>query len=108
MGDTIFPGSCGRLDLPDSDVSAMFDSLQVLRTLPEALILYPGHGYSGPKTTVEAEKRTLQVASYTSTLTTLPFSHKLQVTSHELQVGAEKRTGLLRDFSREQWNRMHG
>lgn len=25
VGDTIFPGSCGRLDLPDSDKSAMFE-----------------------------------------------------------------------------------
>eukprot|EP00931_Biecheleriopsis_adriatica_P121512 TRINITY_DN96586_c0_g1_i1.p1 TRINITY_DN96586_c0_g1~~TRINITY_DN96586_c0_g1_i1.p1 ORF type:complete len:397 (-),score=69.83 TRINITY_DN96586_c0_g1_i1:37-1227(-) len=56
-GDTIFPGSCGRLDLPDSDCKAMFDSLDLLRKLPDNLDVYPGHAYGGPKTTIAAEKR---------------------------------------------------
>ena len=57
VGDTLFPGSCGRLDLPDSDVDAMFASLVQLRELPEALKVYPGHGYAGESTTVGAEKK---------------------------------------------------
>lgn len=57
VGDTIFPGSCGRLDLPDSDTSAMFDSLQKLRVLDENITVYPGHGYSGDSTTIGAEKQ---------------------------------------------------
>ena len=57
VGDTIFPGSCGRLDLPDSDVNAMFDSLQKLRAFDDATTIYPGHGYSGPSTTVAREKQ---------------------------------------------------
>eukprot|EP00315_Gephyrocapsa_oceanica_P009242 CAMPEP_0185289480 /NCGR_PEP_ID=MMETSP1363-20130426/3934_1 /TAXON_ID=38817 /ORGANISM="Gephyrocapsa oceanica, Strain RCC1303" /LENGTH=400 /DNA_ID=CAMNT_0027885373 /DNA_START=102 /DNA_END=1305 /DNA_ORIENTATION=+ len=56
VGDTIFPGSCGRLDLPDSDVDAMFDSLQRLRALGDDVVIYPGHGYSGDRTTVGKEK----------------------------------------------------
>mmetsp|Transcript_21754 Transcript_21754/g.61888 ORF Transcript_21754/g.61888 Transcript_21754/m.61888 type:complete len:167 (+) Transcript_21754:414-914(+) len=56
VGDTIFPGSCGRLDLPDSDVDAMFDSLQQLRALGDDVVIYPGHGYSGDRTTVGKEK----------------------------------------------------
>ena len=56
VGDTIFPGSCGRLDLPDSDTGAMFDSLQKLRELPDDLSVYPGHSYGGEKTTIAAEK----------------------------------------------------
>ncbi|EOD16572.1 hypothetical protein EMIHUDRAFT_95217 [Emiliania huxleyi CCMP1516] len=53
VGDTIFPGS---LDLPDSDVDAMFDSLQQLRALGDDVVIYPGHGYSGDRTTVGKEK----------------------------------------------------
>lgn len=32
-------------------------SLQKLRALDDALPIYPGHGYSGPSTTVAQEKR---------------------------------------------------
>ena len=55
-GDTVFPGSCGRLDMPDASKDAMFDSLAKLRTLDSAVKLYPGHGYSGEVTTVGQEK----------------------------------------------------
>ena len=56
-GDTIFPGSCGRLDLPDSDKSAMFDSLVLLRTLDDDIPVYPGHAYGGASTTIGKEKQ---------------------------------------------------
>ncbi len=56
VGDTIFPGSCGRLDLPDSDTEAMFDSLSRLREMDDSLPLWPGHAYGGEKTTIAAEK----------------------------------------------------
>ena len=55
-GDTVFPGSCGRLDLPDSDKGAMYDSLQKLRTLADDIQVYPGHAYSGDKSTIGQEK----------------------------------------------------
>lgn len=51
------PRARRRLDLPDSDVDAMFASLVQLRELPEALKVYPGHGYAGESTTVGAEKK---------------------------------------------------
>lgn len=73
-GDTIFPGSCGRLDLPDSNKKAMFESLAFLRGLPDSLEMYPGHAYSGPNSTI----------------------------------GKEKRSGMLRPFSWEQWVQMMG
>ena len=46
-----------QLDLPDSDVHAMFDSLQRLRTFDDSITVYPGHGYSGESTTIGAEKQ---------------------------------------------------
>ena len=70
-GDTVFPGSCGRLDLPGSDARVMCDSLRRLAALPESLVIFPGHGYNGASSTI----------------------------------GAEKRTGLLRPMTREQWDR---
>jgi len=47
-GDTLFLDGCGRTDLPGSDPSAMYDSLQVLARLPADTVLYPGHRYSAP------------------------------------------------------------
>ena len=58
-GDTVFPGSCGRLDLPGSSVDAMFSSLQSLRErLSDELPIFPGHGYSGASSTAAREKAT--------------------------------------------------
>jgi glyoxylase-like metal-dependent hydrolase (beta-lactamase superfamily II) len=46
-GDTLFLGSCGRVDLPGSDPAQMYDSLHnKLKKLPDDTILYPGHQYS--------------------------------------------------------------
>ncbi|KAL2635672.1 hypothetical protein R1flu_007151 [Riccia fluitans] len=56
-GDTLFIGSCGRLDLPDCDAKAMFNSLQKkLASLPDSTRVYPGHDYGGPYTTIADEK----------------------------------------------------
>ena len=38
-----------RLDLPDSDVDLMFESLAQLRNLPEELKVYPGHACAPPR-----------------------------------------------------------
>jgi glyoxylase-like metal-dependent hydrolase (beta-lactamase superfamily II) len=35
----------------------MFDSLQKLRALDDAIKVYPGHGYSGDSTTIGREKQ---------------------------------------------------
>ncbi|KAI8593052.1 beta-lactamase-like protein [Geranomyces variabilis] len=68
-GDTLFIKSCGRVDFPDSSVSDMHHSLQKkLATLPDDVVVYPGHGYGGDMTTIEDEKRTgvLQAQDYES------------------------------------------
>jgi len=67
-GDTLFLGSCGRVDLPGSDPEAMYHSLNgTLKQLPDETLLYPGHLYSAePFDTMGHEKRTnpfLRVAS---------------------------------------------
>ena len=45
-GDTLFLDGCGRTDLPGSDPSEMYDSLQRLASLPDDTIIFPGHQYS--------------------------------------------------------------
>ncbi|MEK7363895.1 MAG: MBL fold metallo-hydrolase [candidate division NC10 bacterium] len=57
-GDTLFIGSCGRTDLPGSDPSEMYYSLtQRLGKLPDETVLFPGHNYGGPSSTLGDEKR---------------------------------------------------
>jgi glyoxylase-like metal-dependent hydrolase (beta-lactamase superfamily II) len=58
-GDTLFIGSCGRVDLPGSDPKQMYDSLtNKLRALPDETVLYPGHDYADrPTSTIGEEKR---------------------------------------------------
>jgi hydroxyacylglutathione hydrolase len=58
-GDTLFVGSCGRVDLPGSDPAAMYHSLNhTLRNLDDATVVYPGHAYSSEsRTTIADQKR---------------------------------------------------
>jgi hydroxyacylglutathione hydrolase len=58
-GDTLFIGSCGRVDLPGSNPEQMYYSLtQKLMALPEETILFPGHNYSKTSTsTIGKEKQ---------------------------------------------------
>lgn len=51
-GDTLFAGSIGRTDLPQSSEKEMRSSLEKLTNLPEHFRVYPGHG---PTTTIKAE-----------------------------------------------------
>lgn len=46
-GDTLFPGACGRVDLPTSDPRAMRESLAKLARLPEDTQIFAGHSYGG-------------------------------------------------------------
>jgi glyoxylase-like metal-dependent hydrolase (beta-lactamase superfamily II) len=67
-GDTLFLGSCGRVDLPGSDPAEMYRSLnEKLKRLPDETLLYPGHLYSSEAwAKLGDEKRTnpfLRVAS---------------------------------------------
>ncbi|MFP6598892.1 MAG: MBL fold metallo-hydrolase [Deltaproteobacteria bacterium] len=57
-GDTLFIGSCGRVDLPGSNASDLYYSLtQKLAKLPGDTVLYPGHAYSEePASTIAREK----------------------------------------------------
>ena len=66
-GDTLFIGSCGRTDLPGSDPSEMYYSLtQRLGALPDETILFPGHNYGGPASTIGEEKRSNPFMRFTS------------------------------------------
>lgn len=49
-GDTLFVSRCGRADLPGSDATALYNSLQRLKALPEETLIYPGHDYGPTKT----------------------------------------------------------
>ena len=42
-GDTLFVGSCGRVDLPGSDPAQMHGSLRRLASLSEDMTVLPGH-----------------------------------------------------------------
>ncbi|MGB2578814.1 glyoxylase-like metal-dependent hydrolase (beta-lactamase superfamily II) [Elusimicrobium simillimum] len=44
-GDTLFPGACGRVDLPHSNPRKMRQSLYRLSQLPPETKIYAGHGY---------------------------------------------------------------
>lgn len=43
-GDTLFAESIGRCDLWSGSEALMQSSLELLRTLPPSLMIYPGHG----------------------------------------------------------------
>jgi len=53
-GDTLFAGSIGRTDFPESSSLQMQQSLLKLKALPDRFVVYPGHG---PATTIGEEKR---------------------------------------------------
>ncbi len=59
-GDTLFLGSCGRVDLPGGDPEALYRSLHdVLGRLPDETLLFPGHQYAPePSSSLGAQKRT--------------------------------------------------
>ncbi len=54
-GDTLFAGSCGRVDFPGSSPKDMRQSLSRLSELQEDLTVYPGHAES---TTLRWEQQT--------------------------------------------------
>jgi len=57
-GDTLFLEGCGRTDLPGGDPAAMYESLtQVLATVPDDTVLYPGHLYSPEPSATMGETR---------------------------------------------------
>ncbi len=57
-GDTLFIEGTGRTDLPDSDPEKMQETLAIMGTLPDHLIVCAGHDYgSVPMRTLGEEKR---------------------------------------------------
>jgi len=58
-GDTLFVGTCGRVDLPGGDARELYHSLVgTLRGLDDDLVVYPGHNYGPtPTSTIGAQKK---------------------------------------------------
>jgi len=55
VGDTLFAGSIGRVDLPGGDLAILLNSIRtVLFAFPDDTVVYPGHG---GRTTIGIEKR---------------------------------------------------
>jgi glyoxylase-like metal-dependent hydrolase (beta-lactamase superfamily II) len=56
VGDTLFAGSIGRVDLPGGDLATLLNSIRnVLFGFSDDTVVYPGHG---EPTTIGVEKRT--------------------------------------------------
>ncbi|MFC1547770.1 MBL fold metallo-hydrolase [Candidatus Neomarinimicrobiota bacterium] len=55
VGDTLFQGSVGRVDLPGGSWSVLQETLRYLSKQPDEVVVWPGHG---PRTTIGHEKRT--------------------------------------------------
>jgi len=54
VGDLVFAGSVGRIDLPGGSAESLMQSIKrTILTLPDETILFPGHG---PATTVGRER----------------------------------------------------
>ncbi len=57
-GDTLFVGECGRTDFPGGNTKSMYESLNKLQKLNEAIEVYPGHDYGlKPSSTIGEEKK---------------------------------------------------
>ena len=58
-GDTLFVGTCGRVDLPGGDARELYHSIvNILRKMDDNLVMYPGHNYgSTPTSTLETQKK---------------------------------------------------
>lgn len=58
-GDTLFVGTCGRVDLPGGDAKELFSSLNLIKKLDDDTIMYPGHNYGWqPVSTIGEQKKT--------------------------------------------------
>jgi hydroxyacylglutathione hydrolase len=56
-GDTLFIKGCGRVDLPNSDPEAMYQSLRRISGLPDRTLLLPGHDYGDKPCAALAEEK---------------------------------------------------
>ncbi len=44
-GDMLFAGAVGRVDLPMGDAHKMLESIELLKSIDDEVLVYPGHGY---------------------------------------------------------------
>ncbi len=68
-GDTLFIGSCGRVDLPGSNPEQMYDSLvNKLMKLDDRTVVLPGHNYAAGRTstTIGEERKRNQYVQFRS------------------------------------------
>lgn len=57
-GDVLLIGSVGRTDFQNGSPESMFDTLARLKTLPDQVVVFPGHDYHGKRSsTIGAEKK---------------------------------------------------
>jgi len=58
-GDTLFVGNCGRIDLPGGSAQDLYHSLfDVLHSLDDDLVMYPGHNYGHSNVSTIGEEKT--------------------------------------------------
>lgn len=58
-GDALFVDSCGRVDLPGSNVDHMASTLKRIAKFPPETVVYPGHDYgSSPTSTIGEQLKT--------------------------------------------------
>ncbi len=57
VGDTLFIDGCGRCNFSESDVEKMWDSLQLIKTLPDTTLIYCGHHYGKKKIDTLGEQK---------------------------------------------------
>jgi hydroxyacylglutathione hydrolase len=77
-GDTLFIGSCGRVDFPGGNAEEMYTSLtHRLMALPDETVLFPGHNYAQQEaSTIGEQKKTnpyLQFQSLTQFLAAMGY-----------------------------------
>ncbi len=56
-GDTLFPGACGRVDLPSSNPRDMLSSLRRIAALPDDTRIFAGHSYGGRCSSTVADEK---------------------------------------------------
>ena len=100
-GDTLFIRGTGRTDFQHGDAKAAYHSLfHTLLTLPDSMLIYPGHDYQGMTvSTIEEEKKfnpRLQVDSaeaYTQLMAQLHFEKPKKI---DIAVPANLCCGLIK------------
>jgi glyoxylase-like metal-dependent hydrolase (beta-lactamase superfamily II) len=56
--DALLIGSCGRTDLPNGNATRQYHTLYyILRSLPDNLLVYPGHDYKGRRFSTLGEEK---------------------------------------------------